>query len=127
MNNKVRNKKIRFISVIAVFITFMILSTSTLFADSGVLYNVKVGLKFGANAPASSRLYSKYGFKIGYLNDRTFNNAYGSTDSKNLTVNIISGSIIVKDSSMNLVYKFCQQPFANHCSSSSFFWSSWWQ
>ena len=83
----------------------MILSTSTLFADSGVLYNVKVGLKFGANAPASSRLYSKYGFKIGYLNDRTFNNAYGSTDSKNLTVNIISGSIIVKDSSMNLVYK----------------------
>lgn len=105
MNNKVRNKKIRFISVIAVFITFMILSTSTLFADSGVLYNVKVGLKFGANAPASSRLYSKYGFKIGYLHDRTFNNAYGSTDSKNLTVNIISGSIIVKDSSMNLVYK----------------------
>ena len=46
MNNKVRNKKIRFISVIAVFITFMILSTSTLFADR-VLYNVKVGLKSG--------------------------------------------------------------------------------
>ena len=43
MNNKVRNKKIRFISVIAVFITFMILSTSTLFADSGILYNVKIG------------------------------------------------------------------------------------